>query len=96
MASRDDGPPRYASIRLGDVRIGLCEAEPVDPSRRAHPVMTEIVIEVGDVRQVHRDLQERGVVITEGLEERPWGLVDFRVTDPDGYYLRFTSHRSEA
>lgn len=22
---------------------------------------------------------------------RPWGLKDFRICDPDGYYLRITS-----
>jgi lactoylglutathione lyase len=24
------------------------------------------------------------------LREQPWGLHDFRVVDPDGYYLRVT------
>jgi lactoylglutathione lyase len=26
----------------------------------------------------------------ELLCDRPWGLRDFRVVDPDGYYLRIT------
>ncbi len=25
------------------------------------------------------------------LRKRSWGLTDFRITDPDGYYLRITS-----
>jgi uncharacterized glyoxalase superfamily protein PhnB len=29
--------------------------------------------------------------ISEPLRERPWGLRDFQVIDPDGYYLRITS-----
>ena len=29
--------------------------------------------------------------IVEPLKLQPWGLKDFRVTDPAGYYLRFTS-----
>lgn len=49
VTGRNDGSPRYASIRLGTVRIGVCEADPVDPARRAYPAMTEIVIEVDDV-----------------------------------------------
>jgi len=28
--------------------------------------------------------------LTEGLEARPWGLRDFRLLDPDGYYWRIT------
>jgi hypothetical protein len=26
----------------------------------------------------------------EDLQPRPWGLEDFRLVDPDGYYLRVT------
>jgi hypothetical protein len=30
----------------------------------------------------------------EGLTSRPWGLRDFRLVDPDGYYWRVTEpHR---
>ncbi len=29
----------------------------------------------------------------EPLLVRPWGLTDFRVADPDGYYLRITSRQ---
>lgn len=89
------GPPRYASIRLGSVRIGVCEAEPIDPARRAHPVMTELVIEVDDVRAARQRIVEQGVELSEDLREREWGLVDFRVTDPDGYYLRFTGRAQD-
>jgi hypothetical protein len=31
-----------------------------------------------------------GWPITEDLRDRPWGLRDFRVLDPAGYYLRIT------
>nr|WP_240902239.1 VOC family protein [Arthrobacter silviterrae] len=91
VTARNDGPPRYASIRMGTVRIGVCEAEPVDPAQRAHPVMTEMVIEVDDVYALRDRIVDRGIIPTENLQEREWGLTDFRVTDPDGYYLRFTS-----
>jgi catechol 2,3-dioxygenase-like lactoylglutathione lyase family enzyme len=87
------GPPAYASVRLGGVRIGLVEAEPVDPSLRAVPAGTEIVIEVDDVKHTRDVAVSRGVRLAEDLSEREWGLTDFRVHDPDGYYLRFTSVR---
>lgn len=89
-----EGPPRYASIRLGSVRIGVCEAERVEPARRAHPVMTEMVIEVDDVRAARQRIVDQGIDLTEDLRSRQWGLTDFRVTDLDGYYLRFTSRAS--
>lgn len=94
VAGRNDGPPRYAAIRMGAVRIGVCEADPVDPARRAYPAMTEIVIEVDDVHATRDRIVEQGIEPTEDLQMRDWGLTDFRVTDPDGYYLRFTGRAS--
>ena len=34
-----------------------------------------------------------GVDLDADLQQRPWGLEDFRLSDPDGYYYRFTSRR---
>lgn len=94
VVGRSQGTPPYASVRLGQVRIGLAEAAPVDPTRRGHLVGTEIVIEVDDVGAVRDRIVAGGVEPTEDLQVRPWGLTDFRVTDPDGYYLRFTGRRA--
>lgn len=93
VAGLSEGPPAYASLRLGDVRIGVCEADPVAPARRAIPAGTEIVIEVDDIHTFRDDAVAAGTVLDEDLKERPWGLTDFRVSDPDGYYLRFTGRR---
>jgi lactoylglutathione lyase len=93
LAARSDGPPPYASLRLGHVRIGACEAERVDPARRAVPAGTEIVIEVDDVRELRHAAVAAGVTLNEDLRQQRWGLLDVRVSDPDGYYLRFTSRR---
>lgn len=88
-----DGPPRYASMRWDDVRIGMCQAEPRDPALRAVPIGTEIVIDVDDVRAVRDHAAGCAIEIAEDLTEREWGLTDFRVHDPDGYYLRVTGRR---
>jgi uncharacterized glyoxalase superfamily protein PhnB len=32
-----------------------------------------------------------GWPLEEDLQGRPWGLTDFRILDPAGYYLRITS-----
>lgn len=85
--------PRYATLLYGGVQLGLAEADPVPPEQRSIPSGAEIVIEVDDVRAVHDQVVTAGVVPTDELQERPWGLTDFRVTDPDGYYLRFTDRR---
>jgi len=34
---------------------------------------------------------DSGWPLAEDLQQRPWGLIDFRLHDPDGYYLRITT-----
>jgi lactoylglutathione lyase len=51
----------------------------------------EIVLEVDDVDHCHRRVVASGHSVFEPPDERPWGLKDFRIVDPDGYYLRLTS-----
>jgi len=51
----------------------------------------EIILVVEDVEQVYQRIRERNIAVESELKEQPWGMTDFRVTDPDGYYLRITS-----
>jgi uncharacterized glyoxalase superfamily protein PhnB len=50
----------------------------------------EIVLEVPDVDAAIDRARRAGAQIVEPLQDRPWGLRDFRVSDPDGHYLRIT------
>jgi catechol 2,3-dioxygenase-like lactoylglutathione lyase family enzyme len=82
----------YVSVHRDAVRIGAVKSPvPVSPNHRLPPAGTEIVLEVDDLEV------ERGLIVSLGwpletdLTVRPWGLRDFRVRDPDGYYLRFTT-----
>jgi lactoylglutathione lyase len=38
---------------------------------------------------------DSGHPVFELPQQRPWGLWDFRIVDPDGYYLRVTSRARE-
>lgn len=86
-----DGPPRYASMRWDDVQIGMVQSARQPREHRAVPTGTEIVIAVDDVRAVRDHAVGCAIELAEDLTEREWGLTDFRVHDPDGYYLRITS-----
>jgi catechol 2,3-dioxygenase-like lactoylglutathione lyase family enzyme len=58
----------------------------------------EIVLELDDLDTLQA-LYERcrlRAAISEPLQLRPWGLYDFRLTDPDGYYLRLTHGNAAA
>src|SRR3989338_1184130 len=53
----------------------------------------EIVIMVDDVEEYYSKVKGFANVVEE-LVLRPWGLKDFRVEDPFGYYLRITSYHN--
>jgi lactoylglutathione lyase len=96
-------PDGYVSISAGVVKIGvqhlanLPAGHHFSPSRLAGPrgVGLEIVVEVDDVDLAYANAAacaERCGGSVEPLDDQPWGLRDFRLVDPDGYYVRVTSH----
>ena len=90
---RGDEQP-YLALERDMVRIGAA-ARPGkgNPAQRRPPTGVEIVLEV-DYLHAERDrIRHAGWPIEEDIVRRPWGLQDFRVIDPDGYYLRIT-HRA--
>jgi lactoylglutathione lyase len=50
----------------------------------------ELVLEVDDLGQEHARVTSAGWPLAEELADRPWGLRDFRLLDPSGYYWRIT------
>jgi lactoylglutathione lyase len=83
----------YVSLRRGDAFVGAVARDRApDVAARRPPVGVEIVLEVDDLDQARAALDEAGVAVEEDLTDRPWGLRDFRVVDPDGYYVRVTTH----
>ena len=51
----------------------------------------EIVLEVEDLDTALAAVHAAGHPLAQPPRERPWGLRDFRLADPDGYYLRITT-----
>jgi uncharacterized glyoxalase superfamily protein PhnB len=58
---------------------------------RLPPIGTEIILEVEDVETAYQQARESGYRLWAPLQEQPWGLRDFRLRDPDGYYIRITT-----
>jgi lactoylglutathione lyase len=92
----------YASLRWGDAVIGLGPIAKLPPGGTG-PGFTqerlagvrgagvEIVLEVEDLDAALAVVHAAGHPLAEPPRDRPWGLRDFRLTDPDGYYLRITT-----
>ena len=94
----------YASLRSGDIMLGIGPiaklpetgwyfTRSIASQRRGLGV--EIVMEVDDLTAAHRRVLDSGHPVFEPPQQRPWGLWDFRIVDPDGYYLRVTSRAQE-
>ena len=92
--------PGYAAVRRGGALIGIGAAAAL-PARHYFTQESlagrkgagvEIVIEVDDVDAVLRTVEAAGQAVLTPLGARSWGARDFRIVDPDGYYLRITSH----
>ncbi len=90
-ADRRDQRDEYVSLQRGGVRVGA--ARRVVPGVRAArlpPAGVELVLEVDDVVAERDHVTAAGWPLAEDLQDRPWGLKDFRILDPAGYYLRIT------
>ncbi len=82
----------YAAVGRDGIRIGAVHPwTAVDRAARTVPTGVELVIEVDDVHAEYARVRDAGWPLAAPLQQRPWGLTDFRVHDPDGYYLRITS-----
>jgi lactoylglutathione lyase len=90
-ADRRDEPSPYVSLWRGGVRIGAARSDVPDARAvRLPPAGVELVLEVDDVGAERDRVIAAGWPLREDLQPRPWGLTDFRIVDPAGYYLRVT------
>lgn len=88
---RQDGI-HYLALERGTVRLGAAyRSGPQQPDSRRPPIGVELVLEVDDLRTERERVAEAGWPVAEEIIRRPWGLEDFRVLDPDGYYWRLTT-----
>jgi lactoylglutathione lyase len=84
-------PSPYLALGRDDVRVGAAErAEAVDRSARRPPTGVELVLEVDDVDVERIRVADAGWPVQDEVTRRPWGLRDFRLLDPDGYFVRIT------
>lgn len=94
-------PDNYSVFRLGDIQIALQDQaqlpddHPLKPHNRPVGLAVEIVFEVDDVDNAYARVQREDWQISATLAQRPWGLRDFRLSDPNGLYIRITEATHE-
>lgn len=100
FVAQPPGSATYRPIERDGIRIAL---QTVVDLSSDHPLLrggrdvprghgVEIVLEVEDLESLHERVMAAGVEVTP-LRWQDWGLVDVRLLDPEGHYLRFTTPR---
>ena len=88
-------PMRQGAVTLSlNLRANLSADHPIQAAvgeRLGRGI--EIVLEVDDVAALYEHVRAQGWPVSSALQPQPWGLTDFRIVDPDGYYLRMTSRQ---
>ncbi len=83
-----NGPVTFAI----NVNSALSDDHPIYIAESDRPGRgVEFVLRVEDLRKLYAHVQAQGWPISGKLHHQPWGLDDFRLQDPDGYYLRITT-----
>ncbi|RWQ73370.1 VOC family protein [Bacillus cereus] len=52
----------------------------------------EVIIVFDNIEQLYQHVLEKDYPVESNLKTQSWGMKDFRIVDPDGYYLRLTSY----
>lgn len=91
-------PDGYSTVRSGGTVVALSPVPWWLPLRlaailRYPPIGTEIVLYTNRLDQLREEILAAGY--TPGsIAVQPWGDRDFRLTDPDGYYIRMSEGRA--
>ena len=59
--------------------------------RSPRGVGVEVSVEVADVDAVYAAARAAGLRIVKPIQDRDWKARDFRLADPDGFFVRITS-----
>ena len=85
----------YVALERGDVKLGAAtRIEVPNRDQRRPPTGVELVLEVDDLEADRKRVAQTGWPVVEDVTHRPWGLSDFRLLDPSGYYWRITEASS--
>ena len=79
-------PPVHAGVAMDKFQLMFS----LNPKLAARCAGHQHFFRVDDVKALFEKHKSAGVPIIEDLANKPWGLSEYKVLDPDGYELRFT------
>ena len=78
-------PPTFGSATMGGVTIMFN----LQPELAARVQGHQHWIKVDDADELYRLHQAKGAMVVQEIEDKPWGVREYVVEDPNGYHLRF-------
>ena len=83
-----EDPVSYAVLKRGEgVSIHIVSR---DDDTRPSSVHTALYVFVHDVDKIYEEYKEKGVEIVNDIGDRDYGMRDFDIKDPNGYWLSFS------
>lgn len=77
-------PPYLASVFRDRVEVNLSQADAAGP-----PAASRVYFQVSNVDDYYEQVTSAGAKVDVALDERPYGMKDFRILDPSGNELSF-------
>lgn len=88
----------FTELKRGSATIALNSIDVLEPGHPARPHAherigkgVEIVLLVDDLHEIYNHVLAVGWPLSTPITKQPWGMTDFRVSDPDGCYIRITA-----
>ncbi len=77
-----EDPPTFGGVDWGEIRVFFCKDGQGSPG-------TWICMNVEDIDLYCETIKARGASIVALPDDKPWGLREMLVQDPDGHMIRF-------
>jgi uncharacterized glyoxalase superfamily protein PhnB/ribosomal protein S18 acetylase RimI-like enzyme len=78
-------PPTFGGTRWGQVQVMFCQQQALQAHIEGH----QHFFRSDDVQSLYDRHKASGANIIEDIENKPWGVREYIVRDPNGYHLRF-------
>ena len=80
-----EDPPTFGGIRFGEVHVMFCLQPDLAEKVGGH----QHSFFVDAIDELHERHVRAGAMIVSPIENKPWGIREYAVCDPNGYHLRF-------
>ena len=81
-------PPVYAGIRAGGALLYVTHDPDLASAIQDRRLSPDIFLWVSDIDGVYAQHRATNAQITEALSERPWGVRQYVIREPNGYLLK--------